>query len=118
MAWEIVGDYAGHTPVLDLESIITHICRGFGLTREQLHSSSRKQEYVYARNTAFFLARKHTDLSLEAIGKQFNRKHSTVMKGITSFEREISRETPLGLQLSNTLTMIERNGNITARAGC
>jgi len=117
MAWEIVGHYAGHTPVLDLESIITYVCRGFGLSREQLHSSSRKQEYVCARNTAFFLARKHTDLSLEAIGRQFSRKHSTVLKGITSFEREMSRQTPLGLQLSNILTMIERNGNITVRPG-
>ena len=117
MAWEVVGDYAGHSPVLDLESIIIHVCRGFGLSREQLHSSSRKQEYVCARNTAFVLARKHTDLSLEAIGRQFSRKHSTVLKGITSFEREMSRQTPLGLQLSNILTMIERNGNITARPG-
>jgi len=117
MAWEVIGHYAGQAPVLDLESIIAYVCRGFGLTREQLHSSSRKQEYVCARNTAFFLARKHTDLSLEAIGRQFSRKHSTVLKGITSFEREISRQTPLGLQLSNILTMIERNGNITAQAG-
>jgi len=117
MAWEVIEQYAGHTPILDLESIITYVCRGFGLSREQLHSSSRKQEYVCARNTAFFLARKHTDLSLEAIGRQFSRKHSTVLKGITSFEREMSRETPLGLQLSNILTMIERNGNITARPG-
>jgi len=117
MTWEVVGQYAGHTPVLDLEAIITYVCRGFGLNREQLHSSSRKQEYVCARNTAFFLARKHTDLSLEAIGRQFSRKHSTVLKGITSFEREMSRQTPLGLQLSNILTMIERNGNLTVRPG-
>ena len=117
MAWEVVGHYAGHAPVLDLESIITYVCRGFDLTREQLHSSSRKQEYVCARNTVFFLARKHTELSLEAIGRQFSRKHSTVMKGISSFEREISRQTPLGLQLSNILAMIERNGNIAVQAG-
>ena len=117
MAWEIIGNYAGRAPVLDLESIVAYVCRGFGLTREQLHSASRKQEYVCARNTAFFLARKHTDLSLEAIGRQFSRKHSTVLKGITAFEREINRQTPLGLQLSNILTMIERNGNITAQAG-
>jgi chromosomal replication initiator protein len=52
-----------------------------------------------ARNTAFYLARKHTDLSLQQIGSQFNRRHSTVLKGITNVEREISRQSPVGRQL-------------------
>ncbi len=112
MAWEVVGQYAAHSPVLDLEAIITYVCQGFGLSREQLHSSSRKQENVRARNAAFFLARKHTDLSLESIGRQFNRRHSTVLKGITSLEREISRKSPQGRQIANILDMIERNGNV------
>lgn len=114
MAWEVIGHYAAHSPLLDLDSIITHVCKGFGLTREQLFSSSRKQEYVSARNTAFFLARKHTDLSLEAIGRQFNRRHSTVLKGITNLEREMSRKSPQGLQIGSILSMIERNGNVFA----
>ncbi len=112
MAWEIIGNYAAHAPVLDMDSIIAQVCRGFGVTAEQLLSQRRKQEYVSARNTAFFLARKHTDLSLEAIGRYFNRRHSTVLKGITNLEREISRQTPLGRQISNAVNMIERNGNI------
>ncbi len=61
----------------------------------------------------FYLARKHTDLSLKEIGDRFSRRHSTVLKGITSIEREMSRETPLGRQVSNTLSLIERNGRIT-----
>lgn len=112
MAWEVIANYASLSPVLDIEAIIAQVCRGFGLSREQLVSASRKQEYVTARNTAFFLARKHTDLSLAAIGQQFNRKHSTVLKGITSLEREISFSSPLGKQIANTIAMIERNGNI------
>ena len=112
MALEVVSNYAAHSPILDMNAIINHVCRGFGLTREQLASSSRKQEYVTARNTAFYLARKHTDLSLAAIGQHFNRKHTTVMKGITNLEREMSAESHLGRQVSNAITMIERNGNI------
>lgn len=116
MAWEVIANYAVRFPVLDMEAIISHVCRGFGLTREQLVSASRKQEYVTARNTAFYLARKHTDLSLAAIGQMFNRKHSTVIKGITTLEREISGESPLGRQISNAIGMIERNGNTFAPA--
>lgn len=112
MAFEVMSHYAALNPILDMETIVAFVCRAFGINREQLLSSCRKQEYVQARNTAFFLARKHTDLSLEAIGRQFNRRHSTVLKGITSLEREISTQSPLGRQLSNTISMIEKNGNI------
>ena len=116
MAWEVIANYAVRCPVLNMEAIIGHVCRGFGLTREQLVSARRKQEYVTARNTAFYLARKHTDLSLAAIGQMFNRRHSTVIKGITTLEREMSGDSPLGRQISNAIGMIERNGNIFAPA--
>ncbi len=112
MAWEIISHHAEHTPVLDMDAIIGQVCRCFSLSREQLLSSSRRHEYVAARNTAYFLARKHTDLSLEAIGRRFNRRHSTVLKGITNLEHEMSLQSPTGRQISNVLRMIERTGNI------
>lgn len=114
MVWDVIANYATHSPVLDMDAIIRLVCRGFNLTKDQLASASRKQEYVTARNTAFYLARKHTDLSLAAIGQLFNRKHSTVMKGITSLEREMSGESSLGRQIANTIVMIERNSSTTA----
>lgn len=114
MAWEVIANYGVHSPVLDMESIIRQVCRGFSLTREQLVSASRKQEYVTARNTAFYLARKHTNLSLAAIGQLFNRRHSTVMKGITNLEREMARESSLGRQIVSAISLIERNGNTLA----
>ena len=61
-----------------------------------------------ARNTAYFLLRKHTDMTLEEIGNRFNRKHSSVLKGITSLECEMSRQSPLGRQISHTVRMIEK----------
>ncbi len=112
MAWEVIANYASHSPVLDMDGIISHVCQCFGVTHEQLLSPRRRQDHVFARNTAFFLARKHTDLSLEAIGRLFNRRHSTVLKGITNLEEAISRQTPVGRQASNALSLIERNGNL------
>jgi len=58
---------------------------------------------VLARNTAFYLCRKHTALSLAAIGERLGRKHSTVLKGIINVEREINHQTPLGRQISSTV---------------
>lgn len=113
MAWEVIANYASHSPVLDMEAILDHVCRSFGLSREQLFSVSRKQDYVRARNLTFYLARKHTDMSLGSIGRRCGRSHSTVLKGITSLEREMSRDTPQGRQIANALDMIERHGMIS-----
>lgn len=114
MAWDIIGNYAIAESSVDFDAIVKLVCEGFGLSQDQLNSRSRKREYVVARNAAYLLARKHTDLSLKEIGDRFNRRHSTVLKGITALEREINRETPLGRQVANTLSLLERNGRISA----
>lgn len=90
-----------------IDKIIDYICRNFELTMDELASKSRKRQVVLARNSAFFLARKHTDLSLKQIGSRFNRRHSTVLKGITNVEREISKQTPLGRRLDATIKRID-----------
>lgn len=108
MAQEILSQYTQDNPFLDVDSIIRKVCEGFGLSPDQLTSRSRKQSYVLARNTIFYLARRHTELSLQDIGDRFSRRHSTVLKGIASVERELRRESPLGRQIAGTLALIER----------
>ena len=109
MAMEIINNVARRNSLLNLEQIIDLVCQSFNLMPSQLASRSRRQELVTARNTAFFLLRKHTDMTLEAIGLHFNRRHSSVLKGITQFEREISRQSSVGRQLQNTVNLIEKN---------
>ncbi|MFK4763449.1 chromosomal replication initiator protein DnaA [Desulfobaculum sp. SPO524] len=107
LAAEVLQNYTvtNDSRSIGLQKIVKYICSSFDLTNEQLASKSRKRNIVMARNTAFFLARKYTDLGLKQIGSQFNRRHSTVLKGITNVEREISLQTPLGRQLD---TVVER----------
>lgn len=107
MASEILAQYAQESPFFDLDSITRRVCEGFGVSPEQLLARSRRNLNVTARNTAFYLARKHTELSLHDIGEHFNRRHSTVLKGIASVEREIVRETSVGRQIATTLSLIE-----------
>ncbi len=112
LAMEVVGQYAGIEQGLDMESIIRLVCESYGLSETQLRSRSRRQECVQGRNTVFYLARKHTELSLEDIGSAFNRRHSTVLRSITAVERELARETRLGRQIARAVSLIERS------AGC
>jgi chromosomal replication initiator protein len=102
LAWEVLDNYAIQNASPDFFNIVEFICKSYGLSEDELKSKSRKRQVVLARNTAFYLARKHTDLSLKDIGEKLGRRHSTVLKGITKVEREISLQTPLGRQLEKT----------------
>ncbi|PKN40196.1 MAG: chromosomal replication initiator protein DnaA [Deltaproteobacteria bacterium HGW-Deltaproteobacteria-18] len=106
LAWEILQNYNLDSASIDLDKIISFVCQAYGFGFDDLRSKSRKRDRVIARNTAFYLARKHTDLSLMDIGRRFNRKHSTVIKGIASVEQEVTRKTSLGNQLARTINQL------------
>lgn len=112
MAAEMVRQYEEEQGGFDMDGIIRLVCAGFKLSPAQLASRSRKSEYVQARNTIYYLARKHTELSLQEIGDHFHRRHSSVIKGISVMEREMQRETPLGRRLAGAVALIERNAGI------
>lgn len=116
LALEVLNQYAGVECGPDLPTIIRLVCESYGLEQRQLCSRSRRRECVLGRNTAYYLARKHTDLSLEEIGETFNRRHSTVIKGITSVEQELSRESSLGRQIARAVALIERNAGLGTTA--
>lgn len=107
LAWEILRNYDLDDAAIDLDKIISFVCQAYGFGLDELRSKSRKKDRVIARNTAFYLARKHTDLSLVDIGRRFNRKHSTVIKGIASVEQEVSRKTSLGNQIARTIQHLQ-----------
>ncbi|WP_031388480.1 DnaA ATPase domain-containing protein [Desulfonatronum thiodismutans] len=107
LAMEVLKNYAPTSPKPDLETITAFICRSFNLSHDSLRTKSRKKEYVLARNSIFYLARKHTELSLKNIGEAFNRKHSSVIKGITQMEREMSRQSTVGRQVDRLIQTLE-----------
>lgn len=114
LAMDVLAQYAQVEQRLDVESIIRLVCESYGLSERQLSSRSRRHECVLARNTIYYLARKHTDVSLQEIGEKFNRRHTTVIKGITSIERELQRESTVGRQVANAVQLIERNSGCNA----
>ena len=109
LAIKVLEQFAQQDQIIDLDSIVRTVCRAFGMQPDDIVSKSRRANLVSARNAIFYLARKHTPLTLAEIGQRFNRTHTSVIKGIASLEREITRQTPLGMQLGRTIELIEKN---------
>ena len=112
LAVDLLEQFADNNEGIDFDSIVRTVCQAFGLKREELASKTRRVNYVSARNAVFFLARKHTDLTLAEIGRALNRTHTSVIKGISSLEREINRGTPQGNQMQRTIELIEKNSRM------
>lgn len=68
---------------LTIEGIRTRVCQYFNMKEEVVNSKSRKQEVVYVRQLAIYLASKHTDASNVQIGRAIGgRNHATVLHSI------------------------------------
>ncbi|RQD60707.1 MAG: chromosomal replication initiator protein DnaA [Desulfonatronovibrio sp. MSAO_Bac4] len=106
LANQVIKHFDVQEHSLSMDDIINQVCKLFDVSLDSISSKSRKKQYVLARNVAFFVARRHTEASLKEIGYKLNRRHSTVIKGITSVEKELSRQSPLGRQLEQTISQI------------
>jgi chromosomal replication initiator protein len=63
-----------------VERIQELTCEAFGITRDELLSTTRTARVAWPRQVAMYLAREHTDESLPAIGRRFGgRNHTTVL---------------------------------------
>ena len=70
------------------------VCKYYRLTKSELVSRSRRVAIARPRQVAMFLARRHTSLSLQAIGQRFNRQHSTVLCAVGIVEQQIREYGP------------------------
>ena len=62
-----------------VQEIQERTCEAFGVTLAALRSPSRAADVAWARQVAMYLSRELTDATLPAIGREFDRNHSTVL---------------------------------------
>jgi chromosomal replication initiator protein len=71
---------SAHVGAPTIAAIQAATCRHFGLSAQELVSSSRSPRVLWPRQVAIYLARELTDESLPTIGRHFGgRDHSTVL---------------------------------------
>ena len=71
--------------------IISQVCKFYSVDETVLRGTLKNKGTAEARQTAMYLIRKLTNLSLPDIGKEFARDHSTVLYAITKVEAELKQ---------------------------
>lgn len=103
---DMFKENAEFIPTADV--IIEETAKYFSLTSEELKSQRRSRNMALARQTAMFLIRKLTNLSLKDIGNFFDgRDHTTVLTSIKRIEDKTKNEP----QFNQTIKDITANIN-------
>ena len=58
------------------------------------------KQISHARQTAMYLARKHTQASFPEIGKKFNKDHSTAIAAVRKIETLLKDNAPLRKEIA------------------
>ena len=75
-----------------IDTILRIVCSSTGVSKRELLAANRSQKIVNARHVAMWLLRRHTFLSLPAIGRILHRDHSSVLHGVRRVEAELRND--------------------------
>jgi chromosomal replication initiator protein len=93
-------------PVI-IDKILLEVSREFDVTIDEICSEKRIEKITNARQTAMYIMREITPMSLPEIGKQFsNRDHSTVHHAIERVGHRIELNPNLKLRIEDIIKNI------------
>jgi chromosomal replication initiator protein len=99
LARGVVNNIVRRSQEITIGRIQKLVCKYYRLSMEEFLSRSRKRRIAQPRQIAMYLARRHTDHSLQAIGRRFNRYHATTLHAIGAVERLIRAKGPVQKQV-------------------
>jgi chromosomal replication initiator protein len=89
-----------------LEKVLKTVAKHFSIPLQDLRSKKRQKHIACARQIAFYLMKKHTISSLQAIGNYIGgRDHSTVIHAIMKIEKQLEAN----VTLQQKVKMIEQD---------
>lgn len=90
--------------IVNFDMIVENTAEFYHLNPDAIFSKSRLRDIADARQMIMYLCHKHTDLSSPAIGAKLNRKHTTVLHGISTISERLQVES----NLSDVIASIEK----------
>lgn len=93
LAKELVSEISlQKTDSTDIEVILEILSRFFGITKDEIFSSSRKRNISLARKALIYLLRNYARKNLKEIAKVLKKEHSTIIHHLKSFERKLAED--------------------------
>lgn len=91
------------------EKIMREVARYYSLREEEMKSESRSKNVAMARQVAMYEMRALTNMSLNDIGKQFGKNHSTVLSSIKKIEELMSSDSSVSAVIRDITSNINSN---------
>jgi len=104
LAKEVIKCHVLEQNSINLELIKDIVCQYFKIDPLMLQSKSRKRIHSYPRNIFVYLCRRHTDTTVEDIGKSIDRNHSTVLYSSEIIEHKMRTDR----KIKNQVDFLER----------
>jgi chromosomal replication initiator protein len=92
LAEDVTQAIQNHLPKITIDHIQQIVCSSFQVTVEELKSPSRRKHLATARKIAMYLCRQYTTESLQAIGRSFQRAHSSVLHAVNGLSRQLEQK--------------------------
>nr|HDM99722.1 chromosomal replication initiator protein DnaA [Deltaproteobacteria bacterium] len=108
LAQEVIKDLVGEPDAITVMDIRKMICSHFQLSRDEICSKSRKKSIALPRQMGMYLARRYTDSSLEAIGREFSRDHATVLHSVKRIKQQMDRPGKLRHQIEFLINQLQK----------
>jgi chromosomal replication initiator protein len=99
LAKDVSESLASGENSITTEQVKEIVCKYYRIDPEMLDSRSRKKIYALPRNVYVYLCRRHTDETIEDIGKSVNRSHSMVLYASEVVERKIETDKKMRNQI-------------------
>lgn len=91
-------------------NIIEQVGKTFGVSAEDIRSDKKKAAVSNSRQFSMYVIREITNLSLEAIGKEFGGKnHSTVLYSIEAVQKKMEQNPALKATLFEIMKNVQEN---------
>lgn len=99
------------------EVIIEETARYYNLTAEALRGTKRNRPIPEARSVSMFIMRQLTNMSLNSIGQEYNRNHSTVLSSLGNVQAALDESDPEHYDKKIVDAVRDITSNINAKNG-
>ena len=93
-------------PSVTAERIVDRVAKKYGVSTEDVYGKKRTKHIAYARSVSIYIIRKITDMSFPAIGKIFDRDHTTIISANQMMVNELAKSPLLEIEINDLIKEI------------